>query len=107
MNAEKTKAVISYIFGIFSGLIILLMKDTEEKTRIHAAQSITIFLVYYIIKFAYAFISFDIPYFEYILIAVYLITIVTGIVKACNGGEPEIPVIGNIAKNTFKKQIKN
>lgn len=107
MNDEKTKSVLAYIFGLISGLIILLMKDTEEKTRIHAAQSITIFFAYYIIKFAYGFIPFGIPYFEYILTAVYLVAIVTGIVKACNSDEPEIPVIGNIAKNIFKKQIEN
>ena len=107
MNDEKTKSVIAYIFGLISGLIILLMKDTEERTKIHAAQSITIFLAYYIIKFAYGFIPFGIPYFEYILTAIYLVAIVTGIVKACNNDEPELPIIGNIAKNIFKKQIEN
>lgn len=107
VNNEKTKSVIAYLFGLISGLIILLMKDTEEKTRIHAAQSITIFLAYYIVKFAYGFIPFAIPYFEYILKGVYLVAIVTGMVKACSSDEPEIPVIGNIAKSIFKKQIEN
>lgn len=107
MNEEKTKSVIAYIFGLISGLIILLMKDTEERTKIHAAQSITLFLAYYILKFAYGFIPFGIPYFEYIITAVYLVAVIIGIVKACNDADPEIPVIGNLAKIIFKKQIEN
>ncbi len=107
MTNEKTKSVIAYLFGIIGGIIILVMKDTEKNTRIHASQSITIFLIFYIIKFLYPFIPFGIPYFEYILTAFYLITIVTGMVKACNSNNPDIPIIGNIAKNIFKKQIEN
>lgn len=107
MNDEKTKSVIAYIFGLISGFIILLMKDTQRNTRIHAAQSITIFIAYYIIKFAYGFVPFGIPYFEYILNAMYFLAIIVGIVKACdNNNEPEIPVIGDIAKKIFKKQIE-
>lgn len=106
MNNEKTKSVISYIFGIIGGLIILMMKDSEKRTKTCAAQSITIFIMYYIIKFIYAFIPFNIPYFEYILSGVYIVTMIIGIVKACSDNNPEIPVIGNIATTLFKKQIE-
>ncbi len=107
MNNEKTKSVLAYIFGIIGGVIVLVMKDTEKNTKIHAAQSITIFLAYYIIKFVYNFIPFGIPYFKYILSALYLIAIIVGIVKACNEDEPDIPIIGDIAKSIFKKQIED
>lgn len=106
MNNQKTKSVIAYIFGIIGGLIVLMMKDSEKNTKIHAAQSITIFLGYYIIKFAYAFIPFNIPYFRYILSGIYIVCIIVGIVKACNEDSPEIPVIGDIATSLFKKQIE-
>lgn len=107
MNNQKTKSVIAYIFGLIGGLIVLLMKDSEETTKIHAAQSITIFLMYYILKFVIRFLPLQIPYISHILNLLYIIAILVGIVKACNGNEPEIPVIGNIAKSVFKKQIEN
>lgn len=107
MNNQKTKSVVAYIFGLIGGLIVLMMKDSERNTKIHAAQSITIFIAYYIIKFAYTFIPFNIPYFRYILSAIYIVCMVVGIVKACNEDSPEIPVIGDIATSIFKKQIEN
>ena len=106
MNNEKTKSVIAYIFGIIGGVVILLMKDTEQKTRIHAAQAITICLGYYILKIGYNFIPFGIPFFEYALTGIYFVLIAYGIVKACKDDEPELPVIGDLAKNIFKKQIE-
>ena len=106
MNNEKTKSVIAYIFGIIGGLIILLMKDTEKNTRIHAAQSITICLSYYILNMAYNFIPFGIPFFEYALTGIYFVAIISGIVKACNDNVPELPFIGDLAENIFKKQIE-
>lgn len=107
MKNEKTKAVIAYIFGLISGLIILLMKDSNKTTKLHAAQSITIFIGYYLINFIYGFIPFTIPFFEYILNGIYIVAIVIGIVKACSDDNPEIPVIGDLAKSIFKKQIDN
>ena len=42
MNNEKTKSVLAYIFGLIGGLIVLMMKGSEKRTKICAAQSITI-----------------------------------------------------------------
>ena len=106
MDNEKTKSVIAYIFGIISGVIILVMKETEQKTSIHAAQSITICLSYYILNIGYKFIPFGIPFFNYALTGIYFVAIIYGIVKACKDEEPELPVIGDLAKNIFKKQIE-
>lgn len=107
MKNEKTKSVIAYIFGLIGGLIILFMKDNERNTRFHATQSITIFIGYYLINFVYGFIPFTIPFFEYVLNGIYIIAIIIGIVKACSDENPEIPVIGDLAKAIFKKQIDN
>lgn len=106
MNNEKTKSVIAYIFGIIGGLIVLMMKDSERRTKLCAAQSITIFIAFYIIRFAYGFIPFNIPYFEYILNGIYIVAMIFGIVKACSDDDPEIPVIGDLATSIFKKQIE-
>ena len=101
MNNEKTKSVLAYIFGLIGGLIVLMMKGSEKRTKICAAQSITIALIYYIVRVAYGFIPFNIPFFDYIVASI------IGIVKACNDNEePEISGIGEIAKSLFKKQIE-
>ena len=39
MNNEKTKSVLAYIFGLIGGLIVLMMKGSEKRTKICAAQS--------------------------------------------------------------------
>lgn len=106
MNNEKTKSVLAYIFGIIGGLIVLIMKDSERRTKICAAQSITIFIAFYIVRFVSGFIPLSIPYLEYIIDGVYVVAIIVGIVKACSDDEPEIPVIGNLATSIFKKQIE-
>ena len=104
MNNEKTKSVLAYIFGLIGGLIVLMMKGSEKRTKICAAQSITIALIYYIVRVAYGFIPFNIPF---IVSGLYLVAIIIGIVKACNDNEePEISGIGEIAKSLFKKQIE-
>lgn len=107
MNNEKTKSVLAYIFGLIGGLIVLMMKGSEKRTKICAAQSITIALIYYIVRVAYGFIPFNIPFFDYIVSGLYLVASIIGIVKACNDNEePEISGIGEIAKSLFKKQIE-
>ena len=37
---------------------------------------------------------------------IYLVAMVYGIVKEYNDDEPELPVIGDFAKNIFQKQIE-
>lgn len=106
MKNEKTKAVIAYLFGFISGLIILLSNNTEKKTRIHAAQSVTLFLTYYIISVAYGFVPIKISYFEGILVMAYGVFSILGMVRACSDDDPKLPFIGDIATKVFKKQIE-
>jgi len=72
MNNEKTKSVLAYIFGLIGGLIVLMMKGSEKRTKICAAQSITIALIYYIVRVAYGFIPFNIPFFLIFLFTIEL-----------------------------------
>ena len=76
MNNEKTKSVLAYLFVIIGGLIVLMMKDSERRTKICAAQSVTIFIVFFIIRFVSGFIPLSIPYLEYIIDGIYLIFMV-------------------------------
>ncbi|MCI8617306.1 DUF4870 domain-containing protein [uncultured Clostridium sp.] len=105
--SEKGKCIISYIFGWIGGLIVLFaMKDNERNTKFHAAQAITLSIGYFVISIAYRFIPITIPFFSTALWAIYIIGIIMGIAKANKNEDPELPVIGGIAKSIFSKKIE-
>ncbi len=103
---EKGKSILAYIFGWIGGLIVLFaLKDNEKNTKFHAAQSIVLSAGYSIIILAYSLLHIYIPFFRTALWVVYLIGIIMGIAKANKEENPELPVIGNIAKAIFGKTI--
>ena len=107
MNNEKTKSIVSYIVFICA-IIFLFQKENSRDVKFHCAQSIVIFIGYMILSFVIGFITglTGIPFLSMIPYAAYLVFIILGIVKANNGGDPELPVVGNIAKSIFGKQIE-
>ncbi len=105
--SEKAKSILAYLFGWLGGLIVLFaLKDTERNTRFHAAQAIVIGVGYFLIQMAYRFIPIVIPMFSTALSIVYFAAIIMGIVKANKEEDPEIPVIGGIAKSIFGGKIE-
>ncbi|MCI9177844.1 MAG: DUF4870 domain-containing protein [Clostridia bacterium] len=103
---EKAKGILAYIFGWIGGLIVLYaVKDNQRNTKFHAAQAIVLSAGYFVINIAYNFIPFTIPFFGTILHVVYLMGIIFGIVKVCKQEDPELPVLGGIAKSIFGKKI--
>ena len=105
--SEKAKCIIAYIFGWIGGLIVLFaMKDSERNTRLHAAQSIVLSAGYCIISIVYGYVPFRIPFFSTALWGIYIIGIIMGIAKANKEEEPELPVVGYIAKSIFGKKIE-
>lgn len=105
--SEKSKAIIAYIFGWIGGLIVLFaMKDNEKDTKFHAAQAIVISVGYFLIAAIYRYVPIVIPFFSTALWGVYIIAIIMGIVKANKEEDPELPVIGGIAKSIFGKKIE-
>ena len=105
--SEKAKCILSYIFGWIGGLIVLFaVKDNEKNTKFHAAQSIVLSLGYFIITIVYNWIPMRIPFFGTALWIIYIIGIIMGIAKANKEEDPELPIIGNIAKSIFGKKIE-
>lgn len=103
---QKTRAILAYIFGWLGGLIVLFaVKDNEKNTKMHAAQAVVIGLGYTILSTAYYLIPITIPFFSTALWVVYILAIIFGIVKANKEEDPELPVIGGLAKSIFGKQI--
>lgn len=104
--SEKGKAILAYIFTWVGGLIVLFgMKDNTKNTKVHAAQAIVIGLGYMIIYSVYRIIPIYIPFFSKIIYGLYAVCVVIGIIKACKDEDPELPVVGGIAKSIFGKKI--
>lgn len=104
---EKTKCILAYIFSWLGGLIVLFgLKDNERNTKFHAAQAIIIGVAYLAITSIYRFLPIYLPFFGTAISVLYLLCIVFGIIKACNEEDPELPVIGNIAKSIFGSKIE-
>ena len=103
---EKGKCILAYIFGWIGGLIVLFaLKDNERNTKFHAAQAIVLSAGYFILRMAYSFLPIVIPFFSTALWGLYIVGIIMGIVKANNEENPELPVIGGLAKSIFGKKI--
>ena len=55
-------------------------------------------------KIVYSLLPY-IPMLSTAIYVVYIIAIIFGIVKVCKEEDPELPVIGEVAKKIFGKQI--
>lgn len=105
--SEKGKCILAYLLGWIGGLIVLFaMKDNTRNTKFHAAQAITLSLGYFIISTIYTLLPITIPFFSTALWIIYIIGIIMGIAKANKDEDPELPVIGGIAKSIFSKKIE-
>ena len=102
---ENGKCILAYLFSWVGGFIVLYgLKDNERNTRYHAAQAIVLGLGYMILALIIRFLP--IPFLGTILGIIYLVGIVFGIIKACNGDDPELPLIGQLAQSMFGKKIE-
>ena len=102
--SEKGKCILAYIFSWVGGLIVLYgVNGNERNTKVHAAQAIVLGLGYMILAVISNFLP--IPFLSMIIWVVYLVAIIFGIIKACNGDNPELPVIGELAQSMFGKKI--
>ena len=60
---------------------------------------------YSIILLIYRYLPIYIPFLTTALYVIYILLMVFGIVKAGKDEDPELPVVGNLAKKIFEKQI--
>lgn len=105
--SEKTKCILSYIFGWLGGLIVLYaVNDNEKNTKFHAAQAIVMSVAYMVLTAIVGFIPVRIPFLATGLWALYMVGVIFGIVKANKNEEPELPVVGDLTKSIFSKILE-
>jgi len=102
---EKHKGLLAYLFGWIGGLIILYgCKDNTKLTKFHACQAITLSLTSMVVSLVLGFI----PYVKYaanIISLLIFVAQIIGMAKAYKEEEFEIPVISDLTRNIFKKQL--
>lgn len=94
---EKTKQILAYVFGPIGGLIFFLLNDSSKETKYHAAQSIVIGALSFLIGF--------VPIANIFVGIAALVFAVLGIIRAVNEEDPKLPLISNIVDAIFSKEF--
>lgn len=101
---EKVKSILAYVFGWIGGLIVLFACKNERNTNIHAAQSIVISFANIIAATVLGFLHLGA--LIGIVSGICFVAVILGIIKVCKETEPEITVVGEIAKSMFAGKIE-
>jgi uncharacterized membrane protein len=105
---ENWAGVLAYFFGFLSGLIVLLIEKENRFVRFHAMQSLVLFGGYFVLMWvltSMAFLGLDILWALVSLplnILLFVLWIIL-MVKAYNGEEFRLPVIGDFAAKQVNK----
>jgi uncharacterized membrane protein len=96
-------AGLAYLFTLLGGIIMLVGGGTNKFVKWAAAQSITMWAVYFVLWTVLMFIHLWVlyPILWLLSIVLWIWTTVTG----CQGKEVRIPGIANLTESIFKSQL--
>lgn len=89
---ENIEGVLAYIFGILTGILLLLIEKDNKFVRFHAIQSIIVSILAIVIVPVVSLILAFIPFIGWLLIIVLLLMF-----KAYQKEIFKLPIIGDIA----------
>lgn len=110
----KLASVLAYFFGFLGGLIFFLIEKENKSVRFHAVQSMLLSVAFFVIWFAMIMFTFILAaatagigalfglLMPFIGLGALILWIVL-MVKAYNGEEWELPIIGKIAREQANK----
>jgi len=110
---ENLAAVLSYLFGAFSGVVVLILERENKFVRFHALQSTLWFLFLYVVIAIANFIT-NIPLLGTILglalnplvVILWIVMIISGLflmLKAYEGTTYKLPFIGEVVSRQIFK----
>ena len=106
---QNVRGVLAYIFGIIGAAIVLAAyKDNDSRTKFNCYQSITLSLVSIISGIIFGILSNFLAFFSFVSSIVSILIFVCciiGAVKAYKEQDVELPVISDLTRNIFKKQL--
>ncbi|PIZ00549.1 hypothetical protein COY62_02025 [bacterium (Candidatus Howlettbacteria) CG_4_10_14_0_8_um_filter_40_9] len=109
---QNVAGALCYVLGFITGIIFLLIEKDNKFVKFHAIQSIIFSLAVYAINFVVVGILFTsmmaggfalLGLLSTGLTVLYVVLWIMLMVKAYNGEEWQIPVIGGIAKSMSEK----
>lgn len=106
---QNVRGVLAYIFGIIGAAIVLAAyKDNDSRTKFNCYQSITLSLISIIAGIIFGILSSFVSFFSFVSSIVSILIFVCciiGAVKAYKEQDAELPVISDLTRNIFKKQL--
>ena len=104
--AQNVRGVLAYLFGVIGGAVVLYaFKDNDSRTKFNACQSIVISLISIVASLVLGFIPYVGSFAASIISILLFVCSIIGIVKAYKEEDCEFPVISDLTRNIFKKQL--
>lgn len=106
---QNVRGVLAYIFGIIGAAIVLAAyKDNDSRTKFNCYQSITLSIISIVAGIIFGILSSFLSFFSFVSSIVSILIFVCciiGAVKAYKEEDAELPVISDLTRNIFKKQL--
>ncbi len=95
---ENVEALLAYVLGWVSGVILLALERENKFVRFHAAQSLAIFLPLFVMVIIVGVIPFFGPILSLIISLLTLLLWLFLMFKAFQGEKYKLPVVGDFAE---------
>jgi uncharacterized membrane protein len=100
---ENVAGLLTYVFGLVTGILFLIIEKESKFVRFHAFQSILISAVYIILNMVLGFIPIIGWLISLLLSPVFFILWLVLLYQAYQGKWFKLPVIGDFAEEKSKK----
>ena len=99
---ENIEALLAYVLGWLTGIVFLVVEKKSKFVKFHAAQSLVVFLTLSVLAFIFGLI----PILGWVLaVLIDLLAFILWIIlmlKAYQGEEWEVPILGEYARKLVK-----
>jgi uncharacterized membrane protein len=98
---KNTAGALSYVLGPVTGVVFLVL-EKDSYVRFHAMQSITTFVVLFVLQWMMTITVVLLPLVPLLSLLGFVLWLLL-IYKAWKGEEWELPIVGKLARNFVKK----
>ena len=106
---QNVRGVLAYIFGLIGAAIVLAAyKDNDSRTKFNCYQSITLSIISIVASIVLGILASFLPFFSFVssIISILIfVCCIIGAVKAYKEEDAELPVVSDLTRNIFKKQL--
>lgn len=106
---QNVRGVLAYIFQVIGPVIVLAgYKDNDSRTKFNCYQSLTLTIINIGCSFVLGILGYFLDFFgflRYLAAVLIFVCCIIGAVKAYKEQDVELPVISDLTRNIFKKQL--